>query len=77
MSVPQPERVTRLRCAPKTAPCPHCGRQATRQRLLHRRVRSLAYRQVAWLDVTYAEYRCRGRCRKYFRTSQGTVRGEQ
>jgi hypothetical protein len=35
---------------------------------LHRRVRSLAYRQVAWLDVTYAEYRCRGGCRKYFRT---------
>jgi hypothetical protein len=35
---------------------------------LHRRVHSLAYRQVAWLDVTYAEYRCHGRCRKYFRT---------
>jgi hypothetical protein len=68
MNVPRPERVTRLRCAPQTASCPHCGRRATRQRLLHRRVRSLAYRQVAWLDVTYAEYRCRGRCRKYFRT---------
>ena len=65
-SRPPPERVTRLRCAPQTTSCPHCGRRATRPRLLHRRVRSLAYRQAAWLDVTYAEYR--GRCRKYFRT---------
>jgi Transposase len=68
MNSPPQERVTRIRQAPKTAPCPHCGRHAPRQRLLHRRVRSLAYRQVAWLHVTYAEYRCRGRCRNYFRT---------
>jgi Transposase len=68
MNSAQPERVTKVRCAPKTAPCPHCGRRAPRQRLCHRRVRSLAYRQVAWLDITYAEYRCRCRCRKSFRT---------
>jgi hypothetical protein len=36
--------------------------------LLRRRVRTLAYRRVAWLDVTYAEYRARCGCRKYFRT---------
>jgi hypothetical protein len=35
---------------------------------VRRRLRSLAYRRVAWLEVTYAEYRARCRCRKYFRT---------
>src|SRR5437660_154338 len=45
---------------------PHC--RARRKRILHRRLRSLAYHQVAWLDVTYAEYRARCRCCKYFRT---------
>jgi hypothetical protein len=68
MNSPIPERVTKVRCAPKTAPCPHCGRRAPRQRVCHRRIRSLAYRQVAWLDVSYAEYRARCRCCKYFRT---------
>jgi hypothetical protein len=36
--------------------------------LLRRRVRTLAYRRVAWLDITYAEYRARCGCCKYFRT---------
>jgi hypothetical protein len=31
-------------------------------------LRTLAYRRVAWLEVTYAEYRARSGCRKYFRT---------
>jgi hypothetical protein len=31
-------------------------------------VRTLAYRRVAWLEVTYAEYRARCGCCKYFRT---------
>jgi hypothetical protein len=26
MKTAKPERVTKVRCAPKTAPCPHCGR---------------------------------------------------
>lgn len=63
-----PPIIKRLRRAPKQAPCPHCGRLGRRKRILHRRLRSLAYHQVAWLDVTYAEYRARCRCRKYFRT---------
>jgi len=63
-----PELIKRIRHAPRRAPCPHCGRLARRKRLLHRRVRSLAYRQVAWLEVTYAEYRSRCACCKYFRT---------
>jgi hypothetical protein len=63
-----PDSIRRLRCAPRRAPCPTCGRLGRRKRILHRRLRSLAYHQVAWLDVTYAEYRARCRCRKYFRT---------
>lgn len=63
-----PDLITRIRRAPRRAPCPHCGRLARRKRLLQRRVRTLAYRRVAWLEVTYAEYRARCGCCKYFRT---------
>ncbi len=61
------ERITRIRHAPKHAPCPTCGRRGHRKRLLHRRLRSLAYQQVAWLEVTYAEYQAHCPCRKFFR----------
>jgi hypothetical protein len=57
-----------IRCAPRRAPCPACGRHGIRKRLLPRSVRSLAYHQVAWLEVTYAEYQARCGCRRYFRT---------
>jgi hypothetical protein len=63
-----PEHVTRIRQAPKRAACPTCGRRGRRKRVLHRRLRTLAYQRVAWLEVTYAEYQARCRCRKYFRT---------
>ena len=29
MDSAKPERVTKVRCAPKTAPCPDCGRRAS------------------------------------------------
>ena len=57
-----------VRCAPKTHPCPRCGKRGRRKRHLHRRIRSLAYRQVASLDVHYAEYQSRCRCCKSFRS---------
>jgi hypothetical protein len=57
-----------VRCAPKSHPCPHCGKCGRRKRHLHRRIRSLAYRQVAFLDVHYAEYQSRCRCCKFFRS---------
>ena len=57
-----PVLITRIRRAPRRAPCPTCGRLGRRKRLLHRRLRSLAYRQVAWVEVTYAEYRTRCAC---------------
>src|SRR6267154_2914871 len=57
-----------VRCAPRTHPCPDCGQRGRRKRRLHRRIRSLAYRQVAYLDVHYAEYQARCRCCKSFRS---------
>src|SRR6478735_2314311 len=56
-----------VRCAPKTHPCPECGKFGRRKRRLRRRIRSLAYRQVAYLDVHYAEYKARCGCRLSFR----------
>jgi Transposase len=57
-----------VRCAPKSHPCPTCGRHGHRKRPLHRRIRSLAYRQVAYLDVHYAEYQAICGCCKFFRS---------
>jgi Transposase len=65
MLVPQ---VRVVRRAPKTHPCPDCGRPGRRKRSLHRRIRSLAYRQVAYLDIHYAEYQARCPCRRSFRS---------
>ena len=62
------EIIRRIRCAARRAPCPSCGRRGYRKRTLYRRVRTLAYQRVTWLDITYAEYRARCGCRKYFRT---------
>jgi hypothetical protein len=56
-------------CAPKKAPCPHCGRLARRKRRCRRRVRTIAYRQIAFLDITYGEYQARCGCCTTFRTS--------
>src|SRR3954470_1645082 len=61
-------RVRVVRRAPKTHPCPACGKRGRRKRHLHRRIRSLAYCQEAFLDVHYAEYRSRCSCRKSFRS---------
>src|SRR3954454_7121161 len=66
---PQPgEKRVPVRCQPKTFPCPTCGRRGHRKRRLDRFVRSLAYGQVLWLHVFYAEYTARCACRKYFRS---------
>jgi Transposase len=57
-----------VRCAAKSHPCPTCGTPGRRKRPLHRRIRSLAYRQVAYLDIHYAEYQARCTCCKSFRS---------
>lgn len=61
-------KVRVARCTPKTHACPHCGKRGHRQRTLHRRIRSLAYEQEAYVDVHYAEYKARCPCRKSFRS---------
>jgi hypothetical protein len=66
---PQPgEKVVPVRCQPMTYPCPTCGRHGHRRHRYDRFVRSLAYEQVVWLHVFYAEYTARCDCRKYFRS---------
>ncbi len=60
--------VRTVHCAPKRYPCPHCDKKGIRVRHLHRRVRTLAYRRLAWLDVHYAEYESRCGCCKSFRS---------
>jgi transposase len=57
-----------VRCAPKSHPCRTCTKPGQRKRLLCRRIRSLAYRQVAYLEVHYAEYQARCCCCKFFRS---------
>lgn len=62
-------RTIPVRCAPSQAPCPDCGQLGRRKAIHHRRVRTLAYKRVLYLDVTYGEYRARCRRRKTFRTT--------
>ena len=54
---------------PKTCPCPHCGTLGTRKQKFTRRVRSIAFRCVLSLNITYAEYRAACGCCKTFRSS--------
>jgi Transposase len=74
MCVPPREKVVPIRCQAKTYPCPTCGRRGHRKRRLDRFVRSLAYGQIIWLHVFYAEYTARCACRKYFRSCPATLR---
>src|SRR3954464_530127 len=47
-------------CAPKKAPCPKCGKHGRRKRKLPpRRVRTVAYKAVAYLEITCGEYQAR------------------
>lgn len=48
-------RTIPLRYAPSPAPCPKCGKPGRRKAIHHRLVRTLAYQQVVYLDVTDGE----------------------
>lgn len=65
--------IRNVHCAAKRHPCPSCGKKGVRVRRLRRRVRTLAYRRVAWLDIHYAEYEARCSCCKYFRSCPAGV----
>src|SRR5215468_5314426 len=64
-----------VRCAPKKAPCPQCGQPGRRQRILPpRRVRTVAYKAIAYLEITCGEYRARCDCCTTFRhTPEGVL----
>lgn len=60
-------RVERVSCAPKTFPCPRCGRKGRRKDVHTRRVRDIAYREIVVLEIEVGEYRARCGCCKTFR----------
>ena len=42
-------------CAPKKAPCPFCGKLGKRVRTHPRRVRTIAYHKIVFLDITVGD----------------------
>src|SRR4051794_33293263 len=61
-------------CAPKKAPCPKCGKHGRRKRKLPpRRVRTVAYKAVAYLEISCGEYQARCGCSKTFRNTPDGV----
>ena len=50
-------RVVPLRCAPKTYPCPHCGKRGRRRGTHTRPVRDIAFQEILILEITVGEYR--------------------
>jgi len=68
-----PPLVIPVGCAPKKAPCPTCGKLGRRKRILTRTVRTVAYKTVAVLEITYGEYEARCDCSTTFRTTPEDV----
>jgi Transposase len=63
-----------VRRAPKKAPCPKCGKPGRRKRILPpRRVRTVAYKAVAYLEITCGEYQARCDCCTTFRSTPDGV----
>src|SRR5512135_2806357 len=74
--VPTPV-VIPVHCAPKKAPCPKCGKHGRRKRKLPpRRVRTVVYKAVAFLEILCGEYQARCGCCKTFRNTPEDVSPE-
>src|SRR4051794_27728157 len=56
-------------CAYKKAPCPRCGKRGRRKRVLTRTVRTVAFKAVAFLEITYGGCAARCRCSTTFRNN--------
>ena len=64
-----PVRTIPLRCAPRQAPGPACGKRGRRKPVLRRQVRTIAYPPVVFLALTYGASRARCGCGTTFRTT--------
>jgi transposase-like protein len=73
MDAKAPVFVIPVRCAPKKAPCPSCGKLGRRKRTHQRDVRTIAYKKIAILRITYGEYESRCECCRSFRTHPDDV----
>jgi transposase-like protein len=63
-----------VHCAPKKAPCPKCGKLGRRKRTCTRSVRTVAYKAIVFLAITYGEYSARCECSTTFRnTPEGVL----
>ena len=64
-----------VHCAPKKAPCPKCGKHGRRKRKLPpRKVRTVMYKSIAYLEITCGEYEARCDCCTTFRnTPEGVL----
>jgi hypothetical protein len=63
-----------VHCAPQKAPCPQCGKLGRRKRTCTREVRTVAYKAVASLKITYGEYTARcGCCTTFRNTPEGVL----
>jgi transposase-like protein len=62
-----------VHCAPRKAPCPKCGKRGRRKRTITRKVRTVAYKAVASLEITYGEYAARCECSTTFRNTPDDV----
>jgi hypothetical protein len=64
-----------VHCAPKKAPCPQCGKHGHRKRKLPpRRVRTVADKAIAYLEITCGEYQAQCECCTTFRnTPEGVL----
>jgi hypothetical protein len=60
-------RILRQTCAPKTFPCPHCGKRGQRKDTHTRHVRDIAWGEVVIIELTVGEYRATCGCCKTFR----------
>jgi hypothetical protein len=59
---------------PMKAPCPKCGKHGRRKRKLPpRRVRTVMYKKIAFLDITCGEYQARCDCCRTFRSTPEDV----
>src|SRR3954462_6272568 len=62
-----------VHCAPKKSPCPKCGRHGRRKRKITPRVRTVAYKAIAYLEITCGEYQARCDCCTTFRSTAEQV----